>query len=58
MAPISNLMRAIDSAYQQTKKRHITCPQVRFGKRVMFSGHYRSLEVILRSFGGSKLKSD
>ena len=27
-------------------KRHIACPKVRFGKKVMFSGHYGSLEVI------------
>ena len=33
-------------------KRHITGPKVRFGKKVMFSGHYGSLEVIYRSFGG------
>ena len=43
-------------------KRHITCPKVRFGKKVMFSGPYGSLEVIKRSFGGhlmtQKLNSD
>ena len=27
-------------------KRHTTCPKVRFGKKVMFSGPYGSLEVI------------
>ena len=25
-------------------KRHITCPKVRYGKKVMFSGHLRSFE--------------
>ena len=32
--------------------------KVRFGKKVMFTGHYGSLEDIKRSFGDSKLKSD
>ena len=36
-------------------KRHITCPKVRFGKKVTFTGHDWSIEVIWRSFGGSKL---
>ena len=31
---------------KKTMKRHITCPKVRFGKKVMFSGPYGSLEVI------------
>ena len=41
--------------------RHITCPKVRLGKKVMFSGpngHFSHLEVIWRSFGDSKLNSD
>ena len=25
-------------------KRHTTCPKVRFGKKVMFTGHYWSLD--------------
>ena len=48
----SNLMSAIDSASKKPMKRHITCLKVRFGKKVMFSGPYGSLEVIQRSFRG------
>ena len=52
----SNLISAIDSAYKnKPMKSHITCPKVKFGKEVMFSGH---LEVIWRSFGESELISD
>ena len=54
----SNLISAINSASKKPMKRHITCPKVRFGKEVMFSGPHGSLEVIWRSFGDSKLKSD
>ena len=39
-------------------KRHITCPKVKFGKKVIFSGPYGSIEVIWRSFGDSKLKAE
>ena len=42
---------------KKTLKRHVTCPKVRFGEKVMFSGPYESLEVIWRSFGDSKLIS-
>ena len=48
----TNLMCAIDSVLKKPMKRHITCPKVRFGKKVTFTGHYWSLEVIKRSFGG------
>ena len=54
----SNLMSAIDSALEKFMKMHITCTKVRFGKEVKFSGPYGSLEVIKRSFGDSKFKSD
>ena len=43
----SNMIGTIDSAVKKKPiKRHITCPKVRFGKKVMFSGPYGSLEVI------------
>ena len=43
----SNLISAIDLApKKKPMKRHVTCPKVRFGKKVMFSGPYGSLEVI------------
>ena len=48
----SNMISAVDPASKKPMKRHITCPKVRFGGKVMFSGHYGSLEVIQRSFGG------
>ena len=51
----SNMIGTIDSAVKKNPiKRHITCPKVRFGKKVMFSGPYGSLEVIWRSFDDSK----
>ena len=38
----SNLISATDSASKKPMKRHITCPKVRLGKEVMFSGPHRS----------------
>ena len=52
----SNLIGAMDAVFQKSMKRNITCPNVRFGQIVLFTGHCRSLEVIWRSFGDSKLK--
>ena len=43
---------------KKPRKRHIACPKVRFGEKVLFWGHCSSLEVIWRSFGDSKLKCD
>ena len=42
-----NLTSTIESVVsKKPMKRHITCPKVRFGKKVKFSGPYWSLEVI------------
>ena len=48
----SNMIGTIDSALKKPMKRHISCPKVRLGKKVIITGHYWSLEVIWRSFGG------
>ena len=59
MTQNSNMIGTIDSALKKKPmKRHITCPKVRLGNKVMFTGHYWSHEVIWRSFGDSKHKSD
>ena len=53
----SNMIGTIDSALKKPMKRHISCPKVRLGKKVIITGHYWSLEVIWRSIGDSKHKS-
>ena len=55
MSRNSILISAIDPAFQKTYEKHITCPEVRFVKDVMFSGTYGSLEVTKRSFGGHRV---
>ena len=51
-APNSILISPIDLASQKTYKKTYYMPYGRFDLRFMFSGHYRSLEVIWRSFRG------
>ena len=49
MAPKSNSISKIDSAFRKPIKETYYISSGRFGERFMLSGHYGSLEVIWRS---------
>ena len=50
-------MSAIDSASKKPMKRHVTCPKVKFGKKLWSEVTKYAIEVIMRSLRGQGNKN-